>query len=169
MYIKDGYFAILYDGSEYETINIKKDRQGNYKLRSTNLEDLKYGFKKSDHVDGVFIKIVSESEIEKIKRVRPYAILKGDPDENKFDILRNSGLNKDNSLTLVTTNHILAEKFSFSSFGYRTDGTFAKVVSEKDVIIKYEEKGIFFKTPSEIGHGVSEKTVSKDEGKDISF
>ena len=58
-------------------------------------------------VEGLFVKTVSENEIEKIKRIQPYTTLKNDPDENKFDIIHEKeDLKKDNKLILVTTNHI---------------------------------------------------------------
>lgn len=153
MDIKDGYFATLYDGSVYETVSARKDRYGNYKLRSTNSDDLNNGFAQYADYKGLFIKPVSENEIEKIIRIEPYATLKNDPDENKFDIIyKREDLKKDNKLILVTTNRILAKKFGFSPFGFRSDETFKKVVSESDVDINYKEKDIFFNTSKDAYH-----------------
>lgn len=156
MDIKDGYFAILYDGSEYEAVSITADKNGNYKLRSTNPDDQNNGFRRySDKIDNVFTKRVNKSEIEKIEHITPYAIFKNDPAKNKFDIIeKNDGINYAGKLILVTNNHVLAKKFGFvpSDYDARDPKRFEKIVSENEVIIDYNIEKIFFNTPKAAHH-----------------
>lgn len=150
MNIKHGYFTTLYDGSEYIAVSIKKDKNGNYKIKSTNPNDLNNGFRKYN--DTVFVKTVPENEVEKIVNIEPYAILKNDSDKNKFYIIeKNDGLNYDDKIVIVTDKYKLAKKFGFGSCGFGP-GTFEKTVSIDEVEIKHKIDKIFSNKPRDINH-----------------
>lgn len=158
MNIKRGYFTTLCDGSEYQAVSIKKDKNGKYKIKSTNPNDLNNGFRKYN--DTVFVRTVSENEIIKIEHIQPYAIFKNDPDKNIFSIIeKNDGNNYENKLVLATTNCTLAKKFGFGPCGFGP-GTFEKTVSINEVKIKHKIDEIFLNKSKNISHKGTDQSLS---------
>lgn len=148
MDIKDGYYATLYDGSVYRTVNVIKNKHGNYRLTTTNPDDLNNGFTKYNNE--VFKKDVPENEIEKIEEIRPYAVFKNDPNENKFYIIEKQGT-PENMVVLITIDDDLAEKFKFA-LRRPHDRIFEKTVPESEVNIDYDIKNIFTNTKKNYNH-----------------
>ncbi len=115
--MRSGTYAV-YKGKEFGASYLGN---GNFLLLSKDIKDLKYGFRPSSRNKGIYIKTVTQSDLDEVFKIRPKAIYKGD-EFGVEEVRDHNGIEIAGRILLITTNRKIGAKHDFDmpEFGVYT-------------------------------------------------